>query len=114
MRIVLDLQSVQEPNYRARGIGRGALSLALAMARQAGRHEIILALNGAFAESIEFLNEKFKDLLPPESFKIWRGLTPPQAPSHTWLRDSLDGLGPAKKANKRRRVDISSADFYLI
>ncbi len=94
MRIVLDLQSVQEPNYRARGIGRGALSLALAMARQPGRHEIILALNGAFAESIEFLNEKFKDLLPPESFKIWRGLTPTHAsdPANRWRRKASELL----------------------
>jgi len=94
LRIVVDLQSVQEPNYRARGIGRGALSLALAMVRQAGGHEIILALNGAFAESIEFLREKFKDLLPPENFRIWHGLTPSQAldPANRWRRKASELL----------------------
>ena len=86
MRVVIDLQSVQEPGYRNRGIGRYSLSLALALARQAGDHEIFLALNGAFADSIAFLREKFKGLLPSENIKIWHGLTPTHAldPANRW------------------------------
>ncbi len=94
MRIVVDLQSVQDPNYRARGIGRSALSLVLAMVRQAGKHEIILALNGAFIESVEFLREIFRDLLPPENFQIWYGLTPTHAsdPANHWRRKATELL----------------------
>ena len=94
LRIVIDLQSVQEPNYRARGIGRVALSLTLAMARQKGGHEIILALNGAFPESIAFLREKFTNLLPPGNFKIWHGLMPTHAsnPANCWRRKATELL----------------------
>jgi len=51
MRIVIDLQGAQ-CDSRTRGIGRYSLSLALAMARNAGRHDVWLALNSAFPQSI--------------------------------------------------------------
>ena len=50
MRIVIDLQGAQSDS-RFRGIGRYSLSLALAMARNAGEHELWIALNAALAES---------------------------------------------------------------
>ena len=50
MRIVIDLQGAQNES-RYRGIGRYSLSLAQALARNRGHHEICLALNGAFSRS---------------------------------------------------------------
>jgi glycosyltransferase involved in cell wall biosynthesis len=75
MRIVLDLQSLQAAN-RNRGIGRYSLNLAQAMARQAGKHEIVIALNGAFQGTIEPIRECFRDLVPPERIRVWSQLAP--------------------------------------
>ena len=44
MRIVIDLQGAQTDS-RFRGIGRYSLSLAKAMVRNRGEHEIIIALS---------------------------------------------------------------------
>jgi glycosyltransferase involved in cell wall biosynthesis len=70
MRIVIDLQGAQS-NSRCRGIGRYSLSLALAMARNAGEHEIWLALNGAFPESILSIRHAFEGLIPDERIRIF-------------------------------------------
>jgi len=45
MRIVVDLQGAQSES-RFRGIGRYSLGLAKAIAREAGQHEVWLALGG--------------------------------------------------------------------
>ncbi|MCW8470719.1 glycosyltransferase [Fluoribacter gormanii] len=71
MRIVLDLQGAQTPNTRFRGIGRYVLSLALAIARNRGEHEIFIALNGQFPESIEPIRAAFDGLLPQEHIRVW-------------------------------------------
>lgn len=65
MRIVIDLQGCQSLS-RYRGIGRYSLSLAQAMARQAGGHEVWLALNGLFPDTIDGLRHSFTDLIPQE------------------------------------------------
>lgn len=72
MRIVIDLQGAQGHN-RFRGIGRVTLSLALAMARQKGEHEIVLALNGLFPESIEEIRAEFDGLLSQSDIRVWQG-----------------------------------------
>ena len=46
MRIVIDMQGAQCRN-RQRGIGRYTLSLAQAIVRNRGEHEVFLALNGS-------------------------------------------------------------------
>ena len=71
MRIVIDLQGAQTES-RFRGIGRYSLSLAKAIARNAGTHEIWLALNGAFHESISSLMHEFEGLIPQEHIKIFQ------------------------------------------
>ncbi|MCW8445469.1 glycosyltransferase [Fluoribacter gormanii] len=71
MRIVLDLQGAQTPNTRFRGIGRYVLSLALAIARNRGEHEIFIALNGLFPESIEPIRAAFDGILPQEHIRVW-------------------------------------------
>lgn len=70
MRIVIDLQGAQAEN-RQRGIGRYSLSLAKAIIRNAGKHEILLALNGSFPETIERIRVGFTDILPQENIRIW-------------------------------------------
>jgi hypothetical protein len=45
MRIVIDLQGAQTES-RFRGIGRYSLSLALALVRQKGHHEVLITLSG--------------------------------------------------------------------
>jgi len=70
MRIVIDMQGAQGSNH-LRGIGRYSLSIAKAIVRNRGEHEIILALNGLFPESIESIRAGFDDLLPQENIRIW-------------------------------------------
>lgn len=71
MRIVFDLQAVQTSS-RDRGIGRYSLSLAKAIARQSGRHEILIALNGALSASIEPIRAAFHGLVPQENIRVWQ------------------------------------------
>lgn len=70
MRIVIDLQGAQTDS-RFRGIGRYSLSLALAMARNAGEHEIWLVLNGGLPESIPDIRRAFEGLIPKERIRVF-------------------------------------------
>jgi glycosyltransferase involved in cell wall biosynthesis len=70
MRIVIDMQGAQTES-RFRGIGRYTLSLAKAMVRCRGDHEILLALNGLFPDTVEPLRAAFDDLLPQENIRVW-------------------------------------------
>jgi glycosyltransferase involved in cell wall biosynthesis len=70
VRILIDLQGAQTSS-RFRGIGRYSLSLALAMARNAGEHEIWLALNGAFSETIPSIRYAFEGLIPSDRIRIY-------------------------------------------
>ena len=70
MRIVIDLQGAQSES-RFRGIGRYSLSLALAMARNAGDHEIWLALNSRMPDSISDIRKAFTGLIPPQRIRIF-------------------------------------------
>ena len=60
-----------QTNSRFRGIGRYTLSLTRAMIRQAGEHDIILALNGQFPDSVRTIREHFKGLVPPQNIVVW-------------------------------------------
>ena len=70
MRIIIDMQGAQSES-RFRGIGRYSMGLALAMASNAGEHEIWLALNAAFPESILDIRHAFKGLIPQERIRIF-------------------------------------------
>lgn len=71
MRIVIDLQGAQSES-RFRGIGRYSLSLALAIARNAGEHEVWLALSLAYPESIIDIRHAFEGLIPQEHIRIFK------------------------------------------
>ena len=70
MRIVIDMQGAQTES-RFRGIGRYSLSLALAIVRQKGAHEVVLALSGLFPETIEPIRIAFDGLLPQADIVVW-------------------------------------------
>lgn len=71
MRIVIDLQGAQTES-RFRGIGRYSLSLAQAMARQAGDHEVWICLNASFIETIAPIRAALDSLVPPARICIFK------------------------------------------
>jgi glycosyltransferase involved in cell wall biosynthesis len=77
MRIVIDMQGAQTES-RFRGIGRYTLSLTQALVRNRGEHEIVLALNGMFPDTIEPIRAAFDDLLPQENIRVWYAPGPVQ------------------------------------
>lgn len=76
MRIVIDLQAAQSTGSRNRGIGRYSLSLAQAMARNRGQHELLIALSGLFPETVQPIRDAFAELLPPENIHVWSAVAP--------------------------------------
>src|SRR5262245_55932251 len=75
MRIVIDMQGAQTES-RFRGIGRYTMSFSQAVARLRGEHEIVLALNGLFPDTIEPIRAAFDGLLPQENIRVWYALGP--------------------------------------
>ncbi|WP_306549230.1 glycosyltransferase [Desulfobulbus sp.] len=75
MRIVIDMQGAQTES-RFRGIGRYTLSLSKAVVRNQGEHEVILALNGLFPETIEPIRAAFDGLLPQKNIRVWNAPGP--------------------------------------
>jgi glycosyltransferase involved in cell wall biosynthesis len=71
MRLIIDMQGAQSTGSRNRGIGRYTLALTQEIARQRGDREVILALNGTFADTIEPLRAAFADLLPADAIRVW-------------------------------------------
>jgi glycosyltransferase involved in cell wall biosynthesis len=72
MRIVIDMQGAQTPFSGNRGVGRYTIELVKAMAQNPRGHDIILALNGAFSDSIEAIRAEFEGILPKENIKVWQ------------------------------------------
>lgn len=70
MKIVIDLQGAQTES-RFRGIGRYSLSLVKAIVRNRGEHDIIIALNGLFPETIMSIRNEFDGLLSNENIRVW-------------------------------------------
>lgn len=76
MRIVIDMQGAQSMGSRDRGIGRYTMSLAQAIARNRGEHEVILALNGLFPDTIEPIRAAFDGMLPQDNIRVWYAAGP--------------------------------------
>ena len=91
MRIVIDLQGAQSSS-RYRGIGRYSLSLAVAIAKNRGDHEVLIVLNGLFRETIKPIKEVFADILPAENIRIWYAPGPTKEcnPGNEVLRESAE------------------------
>jgi glycosyltransferase involved in cell wall biosynthesis len=72
MRIVIDMQGAQTSSSRNRGVGRYTIELVKAMALNPMGHEIVLALNGAFPDTIEAVRAEFDTILPQENIRVWQ------------------------------------------
>ncbi len=70
MRIVIDLQGAQSES-RFRGIGRYSLSLTQALLRHRGEHEVIVALNGMFSDTIEPIRSALDGLIAQSDIRVW-------------------------------------------
>lgn len=109
MRIVIDLQGAQSSGSRNRGIGRYTLSLAQAIVRNSGKHDIIIALNGLFSDTIEPIRAAFEGLLPQEQIRVWRVPGPVNylSSDNNWSRQTAELV---------REVFLASLnpDFVLI
>lgn len=75
MRIVIDLQAAQAGN-RNRGLGRYSLSIAKALVRNRGEHDLIIVLSGLFPETIEPIRAAFEGLLPQPNIRVWHAVSP--------------------------------------
>ncbi|WMT47189.1 MAG: glycosyltransferase [Acidithiobacillus caldus] len=96
MRIVIDLQGAQSAS-RHRGIGRYSLQFATALARNGKRHEIFIALNAVFADTIEPIRAAFAGLLPPERIVVWEAPGP------------VSGMDPANTQRRRAAERVREA-----
>lgn len=73
MRIVIDMQGLQTPSSKNRGVGRYTEMLVKSLIAEATpKHEIYLVLNGCFTdEAIRLLNY-FSSFLPRENIRCWQ------------------------------------------
>ena len=96
MRIVLDLQGAQSAS-RLRGIGRYSLSFAQALARNNTGHDIIIALNALFPETIQPIRRAFSGLLPAGNIVVWDAPGPVAAidPANAERRDLAERVREA-------------------
>jgi glycosyltransferase involved in cell wall biosynthesis len=113
MRIVIDLQGAQSTGSRQRGIGRYTLSLAQAIARNRGGHEVLIALNGLFPDTIAPIREAFAGLLPPENLRLWHAPGPVanSVPRNLWRRKTAELLREAFLASLRPDLVLVSSLF---
>lgn len=113
MRIVIDLQGAQSTGSRNRGIGRYALSFTQAVIRNRGEHEIFIALNGSFRDTIEPIRALFQNLLPRENVKVWQ--TPGPVSSHSldneWRRKTAEIVREGFIASLRPGVVVVTSLF---
>lgn len=97
MRIIIDMQGAQTAGSRQRGIGRYTFSLTQAIIRQRGMHDIVLVLNAAYADAVDWIREEFSGLLPESNIRVWQAPGPinSMAPANTWRRESAELLREA-------------------
>jgi glycosyltransferase involved in cell wall biosynthesis/ADP-heptose:LPS heptosyltransferase len=96
MRLVVDLQGAQtESSFR--GIGRYSLALAESLARQGSGHELILALNAMFPETIERIRAHFDGLVSQDNIRVWDAPGPVRAvePSNALRRSVSERIREA-------------------
>lgn len=103
MRIVIDMQGAQSSGSRNRGIGRYTQSLVLAIVHNRGEHDVFIALNGAFPESIGPIRAAFDGILPVENIQVWEAPAPVATAdsANTWRRKTGELLREAFLASLR-------------
>lgn len=70
MRIIVDLQVAQTSSC-FKDIGKYLLSLAKSIAANRANHELIIALNGLFPNTIEPLRAAFNGIISQENIRVW-------------------------------------------
>ena len=97
MRIVIDMQGAQTTGSRKRGIGRYTMSLVQALLRVGGAHEIVVALNGLFPESIAPIRAALDGQLPAQNIRVWHAPGPVGmlSEANAWRRHSAQLLREA-------------------
>ena len=113
MRIVIDMQGAQSTGSRNRGIGRYTLSLAQAIVRNRGNHEVFLALNGLFPDAIEPIRAAFDELLPQENIRVWQAPGPVHSVSNenNWRRHTAELVREAFLASLKPDIVVVSSLF---
>jgi glycosyltransferase involved in cell wall biosynthesis len=93
MRLVIDLQGAQSTSL-AHGTGGHSVALAQAMTKLKGKHEIIIALNGSFTETIEPIRAAFDDLISQDNIRVWSMPVPATAAGKgdRWRRKAAEIL----------------------
>ncbi len=96
MRIVIDLQGAQTES-RFRGIGRYSMSLTKEIVKNRGEHEIVIALNSLFPETIEPIRAEFRGLLPQENIRVCYapGSVQECEPGNEWRRQAAERIREA-------------------
>lgn len=74
MRIVLDLQALQAPANRSRGIGRAYRALVREIIMQRGDHEILVVVSGLLYDYADEIWAQLSDILPIDNFYVWHGI----------------------------------------
>lgn len=112
MRIAIDMQGAQYGN-RQHGIGRHTLSLALAIARNRGTHEVFLALNGLLPDTIATIRAMFDGLLPQENIRVWQAPGPVYGLStaNDWRRRTAELVREAFLASLKPDMVIVTSLF---
>lgn len=108
MRIVVDLQAAQGPS-RYRGIGRYALALTSGLARNRGKSEVFVALNGMLPDSIVAIREALAGLVPAENFIVWNACGPVNA-----ANSRNDARRRAAELVRESALASVAPDFILI
>src|SRR5258705_12816015 len=98
---------------RYRGIGRYTMSLAKAIARNRGEHEVILALNGLLPAALEAIRSEFSGLLPPENIRVWQAVGPTREddPANQWRREVSERIREASFAGLQPDVVLITSLF---
>src|ERR1700733_9863898 len=76
MKIIVDLQGAQTSSSKTRGVGRYSVALSKAMAAEAHEHELWIALNGLFPETIEGVRAVFDGVIPQDRIVVWQAAGP--------------------------------------
>src|SRR5438045_9587268 len=77
------------PQSRNRGIGRYSMALAKAMLRHARGHDVLVALNGMYADTVGETRAQFDGLIAPDRLKVWHSALPAREPRNPEERRAM-------------------------
>lgn len=100
MRIVIDMQGAQTGFSAHRGVGRYTIGLVKGLLAENKRHEIFLALNGAYPESVASLRRTFRGLIAQCNIRVWR--------------QSLEFSAISKESHARMRMAILMREAFIL